>query len=113
MRTVYVAVITLFFIAFIIDTDAFHLMPVIILAGNTVDTGAVQILYPIDFRIEFDCIAKCFCIRRIEKTEHNARGIFAEQRKVHASVRDDGTALHGSACKHTRSIHVRYFIIRQ
>ena len=36
MRTVYVAVITLFFIAFIIDTDAFYFIPVIISAGNTV-----------------------------------------------------------------------------
>ena len=53
MRTVHITVITLFFIAFIIDTDAFHLISVIILAGNTVDTGAIQILYPIDFRIEF------------------------------------------------------------
>ena len=53
MGTVHITVVTLFFIAFIIDTDALHLMPVIILAGNTVDTGAVQILYPIDFRIEF------------------------------------------------------------
>ena len=52
MGTVHITVVTLFFIAFIIDTDAFHLMPVIILAGNTVDTGAVQILYPIDFGIE-------------------------------------------------------------
>ena len=42
MRTVYVAVITLFFIAFIIDTDAFYLMPVIVLAGNTVNTDTIQ-----------------------------------------------------------------------
>ena len=28
-------------------------MPVVILAGNTIDTGTIQILYPIDFGFEF------------------------------------------------------------
>ena len=46
MRTVYVAVITLFFIAFIIDTDAFYFIPVIISAGKYGLPGNDKLLLP-------------------------------------------------------------------
>ncbi len=53
MRTVHITVVIVRLIVFAVDTDTFYLISVIILAGNTVDTDAIQILYPIDFRIEF------------------------------------------------------------
>lgn len=45
MRTVYVAVITFFFIAFIVDTDAFYFIPVIIFAGNVVYPETISFSY--------------------------------------------------------------------
>ena len=65
---------------------------------QTLDKDVPHVAGFIDLRIEFDCIAKRFCIGRVEKIEGDARGIFAEQRKVHAAVRNDGAALHRSAC---------------
>ena len=53
MRTVYVAVITLFFIAFIVDTDAFYFIPVIIFAGNAVYAETISFSYLFHLRTKF------------------------------------------------------------
>ena len=85
MRTVHIAVIIFRLIVFTVDADTFYLVSVIVLAGNTVDTDTIQILYPIDLGFKFAdglCHVAVNGCAVLQGTVNNGRKFLAGHRTV-------------------------------